>query len=114
MSVKLAAAPPESTPIHRLVDDYLMDCRARGLAPGTISTSYGYPLLHVFLPWCDANGVQSPTDLDTRTVAEFSVDLLRRTGKTGKPVSKYTAHAYSRSVRGFLNWCQREGEQVSG
>lgn len=114
MSVRLVAKPPAAAPIHRLVDDYLMDCRARGLAPGTVSTSYGYPLLHVFLPWCAENGVASPGQLDTRTAAEFSVDLLRRTGKSGKPVSKYTAHAYSRSVRGFLNWCEREGEKVPG
>lgn len=112
MSIGLVASPPSATPIHRLVDDYLMDCRARGLAPGTITTSYGYPLLHVFLPWCDENGVNSPGQLDSRATAEFSVGLLRRPGKTGRPVSKYTAHAYSRSVRGFLNWCAREGERV--
>jgi integrase len=89
-----------------------MDCRARGLAPGTVSTSYGYPLVHVFLPWCAENRITDPAQLDTRVTAEFSVELLRRPGRSGKPISKYTAHAYSRSVRGFLNWCQREGEKV--
>lgn len=106
-------APPPASALHQLVDDYLMACRARGLAPGTVHNSYGYPLRSIFVPWCDANGVATPAQLDARAIDEFSVALLERGGKDGRPLSKYSVHAYARAVRGFLNWCKREGEQVT-
>jgi len=113
MTITLVATPPTPTPLHQLVDDYLMSCRARGLAPGTISTSYGYPLRSVFLPWCDARGIERPQQFDARAVDAFSVDLLDRPGKSGRKLSKFTVHAYVRGVRGFLTWCAREGEEIT-
>ena len=99
--------------LQRLVDDYLMECRARGLAPATINGSYGYPLRSVFLPWCEGNGVERPAQLDSRTVNAFSVALAEQGGKDGRPLSRFTIHAYARAVRGFLTWCSREGETVA-
>jgi len=113
MTITLVPTPSSPSPLRQLVDDYLMACRARGLAPGTISTSYGYPLRSVFLPWCDAHGIERPEQFDARAVDTFSVDLLDRPGKSGRRLSKFTVHAYVRGVRGFLNWCKREGEQVT-
>jgi hypothetical protein len=40
-------------PIRLLIEEYLADCRARGLSPKTIKDAYAYPLEHVLLPWCD-------------------------------------------------------------
>jgi len=98
MTVTLVPAPSSPSPLRQLVDDYLMSCRARGLAPGTISTSYGYPLRSVFLPWCDAHGIERPEQFDVRAVDAFSVDLLDRPGKSGRRLSKFTVHAYVRGV----------------
>jgi integrase len=100
------------TPLHHLVDDYLISCRARGLAPGTISTSYGYPLRCVFLPWCDEHGIDGPEGLTHRTIDAFSVDLLDRPGRRGRKISKFTVHSYVRAIRSFLTWCAKEGEKV--
>ncbi len=41
--------PAVPTALERLVDDYLMACRARGLALTTIENSYGYPLRDILL-----------------------------------------------------------------
>jgi len=38
------------------------------------------------------------------------VALIDRRTKAGKPLEKSSIHAYSRAVRGFLNWCAQEGE----
>jgi len=46
-------------------------------------------------------------------VDAFSVMLLERGGKDGRPLSKFSVHAYARAVRGFLNWCRQEGETVA-
>ena len=111
---KIAVVAPadSSSPLHRLVDDYLMACRARGLAKGTIDNSYGYPLRSIFLPWCDAHDIQRPEELTPRQVDAFSVALLDREGRNGRPLSKFSVHAYARAVRGFLTWCAKEGEKV--
>jgi len=111
--VSVVTSPPQPSALHQLVDDYLMACRARGLAPGTITTSYGYPLRSIFLPWCDEHSITRPDQLDARAVDAFSVDLLARGGKGGRPLSKYSVHAYARAIRGFLTWCAHEGEQVA-
>lgn len=106
-------APTTPTPLERLVDDYLMACRARGLSRATLNHSYGYPLRKIFLPWCQERGLTTVEEFDRRAVDAFSVMLLDRPGKDGRPLSKFSIHAYTRAVRGFLNWCRQEGEQVT-
>ena len=103
-------SPPSPSPLARLVDDYLMACRARGLARSTIQGSYGYPLQSVFLPWCQRNGYTELSQLNGRTMDAFSVHLLEDGGKNGRRLAKASVHAYARGVRGFLNWCEQEGE----
>ncbi len=105
-------AKPVESALHRLVEDYLMECRARGLAPATINGSYGYPLRSIFLPWCEENGIERPEQLDSRTVNAFSVDLAERGGKRTQQLSKFSVHAYARGVRGFLTWCKSQGETI--
>jgi hypothetical protein len=111
--VSVVTSPPQPSGLHQLVDDYLMACRARELAPGTITTSYGYPLRSIFLPWCDEHSITRPDQLDARAVDAFSVDLLARGGKGGRPLSKYSVHAYARAIRGFLTWCACQPSSIS-
>jgi integrase/recombinase XerD len=102
-----------STPasnLATLVEDYLMACRARGLARSTIDGSYGYPLRSVFLPWCAENALREVSELTSRQMTELSVSLLDHGGKDGRQLSKATVHAYTRGIRGFLHWCESEGE----
>ncbi len=47
--------PPGASAVERLVEDYLMSCRAKGLSPNTVNNSYGYrasrhPAAVVFRP----------------------------------------------------------------
>jgi integrase len=102
--------PGGSSALDRLVNDYLMSCKAKGLSPNTIDNSYGFPLRGIFLPWCADHKVNDVADLNSRTVDAFSVFLAEEPGHRGKPLSRSSVHAYTRAVRGFLNWCEREGE----
>lgn len=105
--------PGPATELSRLVDDYLMSCRARGLAPNTVQVSYGYPLRGVLLPWCAQQGVTDLAGLDARHVDAFTVHVHEAGGRGGAAISKASVHAYLRAVRGFLGWCQKEGEAVA-
>jgi integrase/recombinase XerD len=105
--------PPAHTALARLVDDYLMSCRARGLAPNTVQVSYGYPLRGVLLPWCADHGIADLAGLDARQVDAFTVHLHDAGGRGGAPLSKASVHAYLRAVRAFLGWCEKEGEAVA-
>lgn len=95
--------------IHDLVEEYLLSCEARGLAPSTVSSSYGYPLRHLVVPWCKEHQITTPSELDGRTVDAFTTHLLTKRGERGK-LSRHTIHAYIRSIRLFLTWCERQGE----
>lgn len=107
--LKVTQTTPESE-LTALVDDYLMECRARGLARATIIQSYGYPLRNVFLPWCAANGLTSLSHITPRQMNALSVMLLETPGKSGRRLTKNTVHSYTRGIRGFLQWCANEGE----
>ena len=108
LSVVSPASPP--SPLARLVDDYFMACRARGLARSTITGSYGYPLRSLFLPWCAEAGITELGQITSRTMDAFGVWVLEHGSKSGGPLGKASVHAYLRGVRGFLKWCEDEGE----
>ncbi len=108
-NLEVTSTNPESD-LASLVDDYLMECRARGLARATITQSYGYPLRSVFLPWCKANGLTSLSQVTSRQMTALSVMLLESPGASGRQLSKATVHSYTRGIRGFLQWCASEGE----
>jgi integrase len=97
-----------TTSLSRLVDDYLADCRARGLSSKTIKLAYGYPLQHVLLPWCQARDINEPAQLDNRVLNRLTSELLETGGRRGK-LSRYTVDTYVRNVNLFLRWCRREG-----
>jgi integrase len=104
--------PTTPSELVRLVDDYLMACRARGLSPNTASVSYGYPLRGILLPWCADRGIGELEGLSARQIDAFSVYLHEAGGKNRQALSRASVHAYARAVRGFLNWCEQEGEAV--
>lgn len=101
------------TPLEQLVSDYLGSCRARGLAPKTISGSYGYPLERVFLPWCAEQQITRPEQLSNRVLDRFSNQLLTGEGARGVR-SKSTVWTYVKAVRLLITWARREGEEIRG
>ena len=101
-----------STPLERLVDDYLSNCAARGLAPRTVDKDYGYALNSVFLPWCLTNEITQLSQLDGRCVDRFTASLHTHRKQNGEPLSKYSVHTYIRPVRQLLSWAKSVGEEV--
>ncbi len=101
----------QPTPLEDLVDDYLSNVRARGVAPRT-DKQYRYSLNTVFLPWCAAEGIRDVSELTRRVIDRFSSRLLERRTHTGAPISKHSVHTYLRPVRLMLTWASREGEDV--
>ena len=100
------------SPLATLVDDYLNNCRARGLSPRT-DQQYSYSLESIFLPWCAEQGITAIGQLDRRTVDRFTSGLLARRTREGKPVSKATVHTYVRPVRLMLTWADRKARRRS-
>ena len=91
------------SPLSRLVDDFLANCRARGLSPRT-DEQYGYALRNVFLTWCDANAVTRIEDLDRRTFDRYTSFLLQKRTRSGMPITAHAVHSFIRPVRIMLNW----------
>ena len=99
------------SPLERLVDDYLISCRARGLSPRT-DEQYSYALKNVLLPWCATEGITRLDELTARVFDRYTTWLLAKRNRYGKPVSKHSIHSFLRPVRLLLNWAAREGETV--
>ena len=116
MAIPPPLATPASSPtkLERLVDDFFASCRARGLSPATLHRGYGHPMRRVFLPWCEANGIESVEDIDQRVLDRFSSHLLTEGGSLGRQLSRYSVHSYVRTVSQFLSWCREQGEEVHG
>lgn len=119
MHYKRAAAMPlppikgtPPSPLTLLADDYLSNCRARGLSPRS-DRQYTYSIRSVFLPWCEREGITDLAQLDHRTADRFTAELLSRTTAAGQPLSRFTIAAYIRPIRLLLGWAAREGEAVS-
>ena len=89
--------------------DYLAHCRAKGLAPNTVSGAYAFPLNQVFLPWCVKQGITEPEQLTSRALDRLASDLLEKGGARA-PLSKATVHSYLRPINTMLAWAREEGE----
>jgi site-specific recombinase XerD len=98
------------TPLERLVDDYLMSCRARALSPRT-DEQYSYAL-GLFTKWCSTEGITKLDELDRRNFDRYTTWLLARQNRYGNTVSKHAVHSVIRPLRLLLNWASREGEDV--
>ena len=110
--LRVVPGSADASPLHRLLDDYLASCRARGLSDRTIDGAYGYPLRRVFLPFCDDEGITEPEQITPRVLDRLSAKLLDNDSHRGRPMSKHTVHSYMRAINHFLGWAGREGEQV--
>lgn len=104
----VAAAKP--TALDRLVEEYLVHCRARGLSSKTVNSVYGYTLRQIFLPYCRSRELTEPAQVTKHVLEALSVDLLEREGRHGAPMSRHSVHSYLRSVNAFLRWAHEEGE----
>lgn len=104
-----APVTSQATPVARLAEDYLNDCRARGLSAKTIRTSYEYALNRVLVPFCEREGIASVRGLDQRALNRLSTELLER-GPAGRPLSRFSVASYLNSINLFLGWAGREGE----
>ena len=98
-------------PIALLADNYLHNCRARGLSPRS-EHQYTYSIYSVFLPWCQREGITDIDQLDRQTVDRFTLELLSRTTSGGQLLSRHSVATYIRPTRLFLTWAHREGEDV--
>jgi integrase/recombinase XerD len=96
--------------LQRLVDDYLMNRRARGASRKTIA-NLELALRRVFLPWCAREGVTEVGALTSRHLDRFATQLLEDGGTRGE-LSRSSAWTYARNVRLFLSWARAEGEKA--
>jgi site-specific recombinase XerD len=91
--------------LEGLIEDYLAHCLSEGRKRNTVENAYGYPLRHVFLPWCQRAGVTDPSQLSRRTVERYQGQLLEEGGARG-PLSAATVHSYVRVVNQLLEWAR--------
>lgn len=89
------------TLLGHALDDFLLDCRARQLAPATID--FYRTKLVPFNAFCAEHG--------TYTVEAVTSSLLKRfmLAMTDRGCQPQTVCVNMRSVRAFLNYCQRDG-----
>src|SRR6266700_5672158 len=91
--------------LEELIDDYLAPCLSEGRQRDTVENAAGYPLRHVFLPWCEREGITVPADLKRRTLERYQGELLSKGGARG-PLSPATVHSYVRVVNQMLAWAR--------
>jgi len=96
--------PPPAQPLTSLAQDFVADCRARGLSLRTVDW-YDATLTRQFLPWCASEEILKPSDLTPQVVGRFTARLIEREGPRG-PLSRSTVRSYVRAVRVFLAWAQ--------
>ncbi len=88
-----------------LADDFLADCRARGLSVRTVQ-AYDYPIRRQFLPWCAEEGIAEPSQLTPALAGRFTSLLLEEGGKHGE-LARASVRSYIRSIRVFLGWAAK-------
>lgn len=94
--------------LGQTVEEYLVDCRARGLSLKTIKDGYGYALRQVLVPWCEAHGIADLSALDTRALMRWQTDLLEEPGRRGRPISRYSIEGWVKAVNTFLRWAKQD------
>jgi len=96
--------PTPTQPLTSLAQDFIADCRGRGLSLRTVDW-YDATLTRQFLPWCASAEILKPSDLTPQVVGRFTARLIERKGPRG-PLSRSTVRSYVRAVRVFLAWAQ--------
>jgi len=104
--------PTAPAAIEALADEFLADCRARGLAVRTVEW-YRDTLRREFLPFCAREKVTDPAQLTAALVGRYTARLIDEGGGRG-PLSRATVRGYVRAVRVFLGWAEKEGGATVG
>ena len=92
-------------PLEELIEDYLAHCLSEGRKRNTVENAYGYPLRHVFLPWCERTGITEPSQTNRRAIERYQGQLLEHGGARGR-LSPATVHSYVRVVNQMLAWAR--------
>jgi hypothetical protein len=95
---ELSVLPSGPSSLQLLVTDFLASCRARGLSSRTVESGYGYPLRSVFLPWCTEQAITEVGQLNQPSSTASPPGSSTGGGRSGRPLSKYSVHAYARAV----------------
>jgi site-specific recombinase XerD len=96
--------------LARAIADFLSHSRAQGGSPRT-TDHYTVTLTRIFLPWCVAEGITEPNQLDQAALNRFNNHLLTR---PGRPLAKESVRSYLRPVRLFLGWTAKAGLTADG
>ncbi len=99
MTTKAQTQLPETSDLARAVNQFLLDCAARNLTPGTVR--FYAQRLTTFATFLTQHGV---TDL-----ASITPGLLRAFIASFADHSPYYQHQHARAVKTFCGFCVREG-----
>ena len=90
---------PETSPLGRAVNAFLLDCEARNLTAGTLR--YYWQRLSTFLGFLDEHGITDP--------AQMTPALLRTFIASYAEHSPYYQHQHARAIKTFCGFLAREG-----
>jgi integrase len=88
--------------IAESIDDYLAECRARGLR--SARRGYGWPLGRLWLPWCRERGIERMEQVSQAVLNRFAAELQERR----PPLSPHSIRTYVLVIGRWLAWAQRE------
>lgn len=96
-----------------LVDDYLIHMSSGRNSSRTVAW-HQWSLHRMLLPFCEEHSITEPSQLTLRLLERLQAEQLAMPNQhTGKPRSPATVRSYMRSVRDFLHWAKRQGEDVA-
>jgi site-specific recombinase XerD len=102
--------------IREAIKGYLLDAKIEPQTPKHIAGKQRV-LEAIFAAWCEEQGATTLEQVTPTILKGFVVSLQERTiseqdsriSKRGKRLSPVTVRDYSRVVRAFFSWCEREG-----
>lgn len=100
---------PGRVTIEESVEDYLAECRARGLRVATVNDAYGWPLRRLWVPWCREHDVVDVAQVTQAVVNRFTADVRDRRRSNGELLSPHSVRSYGVVVSRWLSWAHREG-----
>lgn len=84
-----------------LITDYLDHKRSLGQSPRTAQQAVEV-LRGQFLPWCEEQAIEDPSQLNQRVIDRWHAHLLSR------PLARASVRTYSRVVAVFIHWSQEQ------
>ena len=93
------------TSLFNWIKHYLLDCRARQLADGTME--FYTKKLQQFVRYCEERDVINVSDIDTNLLRSYLVWMAERGHNEGGISGSY------RTIKTFLNWYENEAEPAN-